>query len=164
MNHSANSGCLATGFQPTLLDRQISGACRSRRHKYRSRTGSFRLLASRRESFHQIQWEQKLLATWIAQRFWHHKREVPRMHQFDHNQQHPELFSKYSQHTQSGDAGTDLMATETAWRLWQVMGKSNRWTQKNGAEPTALWIAQIGSMTEPDQTGLSAMHGTLRSG
>ncbi|HGH4663272.1 TPA: replication protein P [Enterobacter kobei] len=25
---------------------------------------------------------------------------------------------------------------------------SNRWTQKNGAEPTALWIAQIGSMTE----------------
>ncbi|HDR2628073.1 TPA: replication protein [Enterobacter cancerogenus] len=72
------------------------------------------------------------------------------MHQFDQSQQHPELFSKYSQHTQSGDAGTDLMATETAWRLWQVMGEifSNRWTQKNGAEPTPLWIAQIGSMTE----------------
>ncbi len=48
------------------------------------------------------------------------------MHQFDHSQQHPGLFSKYSQHTQSGDAGTDLMATETAWRLWQVMGKSSR--------------------------------------
>ena len=72
------------------------------------------------------------------------------MHKFDHSQQHPGLFSKYSKHTQSGDAGTDLMATETAWRLWQVMGEifSNRWTQKNGAEPTALWIAQIGSMTE----------------
>ncbi|VFS19522.1 Uncharacterised protein [Enterobacter cancerogenus] len=72
------------------------------------------------------------------------------MQQFDQSQQHPELFSKFNQHTQSGDAGTDLMATETAWRLWQVMGEifSNRWTQKNGAEPTALWIAQIGSMTE----------------
>ncbi|HAU5702985.1 MULTISPECIES: replication protein P [Citrobacter] len=25
---------------------------------------------------------------------------------------------------------------------------SNRWTQKNGAEPSTLWIAQIGSMTD----------------
>ncbi|HFP3328039.1 TPA: replication protein, partial [Escherichia coli] len=25
---------------------------------------------------------------------------------------------------------------------------SNRWTQKNGAAPSKLWIAQIGTMTE----------------
>ncbi|MEN0629476.1 replication protein P [Phytobacter ursingii] len=29
---------------------------------------------------------------------------------------------------------------------------SNRWTQKNGAEPSAMWIAQIGSMTEKQIT------------
>ncbi|EBS4060243.1 replication protein, partial [Salmonella enterica subsp. enterica serovar Newport] len=41
-------------------------------------------------------------------------------------------------------------ATETAWRLWEVMGEiySNRWTQKNGAAPSKLWVAQIGAMTE----------------
>ena len=41
----------------------------------------------------------------------------------DQNQQHPGQSSKFSQHTQSGAAGMDLMATETAWRLWQVMGE-----------------------------------------
>ena len=62
------------------------------------------------------------------------------MWEHDQNQQHPGQFSKFSQPTQSGAAGMDLMATETAWRLWQVMGEvySNRWTQKNGAEPSPI--------------------------
>nr|DAF90437.1 MAG TPA: replication protein P [Myoviridae sp. ctdyF5] len=29
---------------------------------------------------------------------------------------------------------------------------SNRWTQKNGAEPSSMWMAQIGSMTEKQIT------------
>ncbi|EON7565305.1 replication protein, partial [Escherichia coli] len=34
--------------------------------------------------------------------------------------------------------------------MWELMGEvySNRWTQKNGAAPSKLWIAQIGAMTE----------------
>lgn len=44
----------------------------------------------------------------------------------DQNQQHPGQFSKFSQPTQSGAAGMDLMATETARRLWQVMGRCIR--------------------------------------
>ena len=44
----------------------------------------------------------------------------------------------------------DPRAEDTAWRLWEVMGEifSNRWIQKNGEEPSELWMAQIGTMSE----------------
>ncbi|EGE1732568.1 replication protein, partial [Escherichia coli] len=63
---------------------------------------------------------------------------------------HHGQFRKFGQHVNSGNVKTDLSATETAWKLWELMGEvySNRWTQKNGAAPSKLWIAQIGAMTE----------------
>ncbi|PZZ64966.1 replication protein [Escherichia coli] len=63
---------------------------------------------------------------------------------------HHGQFRKSGQHANSGNVTTDLSATETAWKLWELMGEvySNRWTQKNGAAPSKLWIAQIGAMTE----------------
>lgn len=63
---------------------------------------------------------------------------------------HHEQFRKFGQHVSSGNVKTDLSATETARKLWELMGEvySNRWTQKNGAAPSKLWIAQIGAMTE----------------
>lgn len=63
---------------------------------------------------------------------------------------HHGQFRKSGQHANSGNVTTDLSATETAWKLWELMGEvySNRWTQKNGAAPSTLWIAQIGAMTE----------------
>ena len=63
---------------------------------------------------------------------------------------HHGQFRKFGQHVSSGNVKTDLSATETAWKLWELMGEvySNRWTQKNGAAPSKLWIAQIGAMTE----------------
>ncbi|EFO4711138.1 replication protein [Escherichia coli] len=63
---------------------------------------------------------------------------------------HHGQFRKFGQHVSSGNVKTDLSATETVWKLWELMGEvySNRWTQKNGAAPSKLWIAQIGAMTE----------------
>ncbi|EFO1702171.1 replication protein [Escherichia coli] len=63
---------------------------------------------------------------------------------------HHGQFRKFGQHVNSGNVKMDLSATETAWKLWELMGEvySNRWTQKNGAAPSKLWIAQIGAMTE----------------
>lgn len=46
---------------------------------------------------------------------------------------HHGQFRKFGQHVNSGNVKTDLSATETAWKLWELMGEvySNRWTQKN---------------------------------
>ncbi|TFX96361.1 replication protein, partial [Escherichia coli] len=51
---------------------------------------------------------------------------------------HHGQFRKSGQHANSGNVKTDLSATETAWKLWELMGEvySNRWTQKNGAAPS----------------------------
>ncbi|HBR6996458.1 TPA: replication protein [Klebsiella aerogenes] len=61
---------------------------------------------------------------------------------------------KFRQPENGGSAKTELLAAETAWRLWTVMGEifSNRWTQKNGAAPSDMWIAQIGSMSDAQIT------------
>ncbi len=41
----------------------------------------------------------------------------------------------------------------------------NRWTRKNGATPSKLWIAQIGAMTEQQiRQGLLPVHGPLPGG
>lgn len=76
------------------------------------------------------------------------------MWEFEENQQHPGLYSKYGQPENSNSVKADPRATETAWRLWEVMGGifSNRWIQKNGAAPSDMWIAQIGSMSEAQIT------------
>ncbi|MCL7708198.1 replication protein, partial [Enterobacter kobei] len=67
---------------------------------------------------------------------------------------HPGQFRKFRQPENAGKSKTDLLAADTAWRLWKVMGEifSNRWTQKNGAAPSDMWIAQIGSMSEAQIT------------
>lgn len=45
---------------------------------------------------------------------------------------------------------------ERAWKFWETMGEiySNRWTSKNGAEPSDLWIAQIGNLTNARMTSV----------
>lgn len=72
------------------------------------------------------------------------------MQEYHQQAPHRGQFSKSGRPVSSGNAKTGLSTSETAWRLWEVMGEiySNRWTQKNGAAPSKLWIAQIGSMTE----------------
>ena len=61
-----------------------------------------------------------------------------------------EQYSKSGMLEPEKNVMVDPRAEDTAWRLWEVMAEiySNRWTQKNGAEPSTMWIAQIGSMTE----------------
>lgn len=61
-----------------------------------------------------------------------------------------EQYSKSAMPEPGGSVKVDPQAEDTAWRLWEVMAEiySNRWTQKNGAEPSSMWMAQIGSMTE----------------
>lgn len=61
-----------------------------------------------------------------------------------------EQYSKSGMLEPEKNVTVDPRAEDTAWRLWEVMAEiySNRWTQKNGTEPSIMWIAQIGSMTE----------------
>ncbi len=63
---------------------------------------------------------------------------------------HHGQFRKFGQHVSSGNVKTDFSATETAWKLWELMGRFIRTAGpgKNGATPSKLWIAQIGAMTE----------------
>ncbi|EPR8439594.1 replication protein P, partial [Klebsiella pneumoniae] len=72
------------------------------------------------------------------------------MQEFNQLTPHPGQFRKFRQPESAGKSKTDLLAADTAWRLWTVMGEifSNRWTQKNGAAPSDMWIAQIGSMSD----------------
>ncbi|EKH95903.1 primosomal protein I, partial [Escherichia coli 5905] len=35
---------------------------------------------------------------------------------------HHGQFRKFGQHVSSGNVKTDLSATETAWKLWELMG------------------------------------------
>ncbi len=76
------------------------------------------------------------------------------MWEYEQSQQHPELFNRFEPPVSNGCELQDQMAVETAWRLWEVMGEifSNRWILKNGEEPSELWIAQIGSMSEAQIT------------
>ncbi len=76
------------------------------------------------------------------------------MQEFNQLTPHPGQFSKFRKPESSGRSNADLLAADTAWRLWTVMGEifSNRWTQKNGAAPSDMWIAQIGSMSEAQIT------------
>ena len=76
------------------------------------------------------------------------------MWEYEQSQQHPELFNRFEPHVSNGCELLEQTDVETAWRLWEVMGEifSNRWILKNGEEPSELWIAQIGSMSEAQIT------------
>ena len=76
------------------------------------------------------------------------------MWEYEQSQQHPELFNRFEPPESNGCELQEQTAVETAWRLWEVMGEifSNRWILKNGEEPSELWIAQIGSMSEAQIT------------
>ncbi len=77
------------------------------------------------------------------------------MWEYEQSQQHPELFNRFEPPvSNNGCELQEQKAVETAWRLWEVMGEifSNRWILKNGEEPSELWIAQIGSMSEAQIT------------
>ncbi len=76
------------------------------------------------------------------------------MWEYEQSQQHPELFNRFEPPVSNGCELREQTAVETAWRLWEVMGEifSNRWILKNGEEPSELWIAQIGSMSEAQIT------------
>ncbi|MCS5946286.1 hypothetical protein LNP25_19490 [Klebsiella variicola subsp. variicola] len=54
------------------------------------------------------------------------------MQEFNQLTPHPGQFRKFRQPENAGKSKTDLLAADTAWRLWTVMGEifSNRWTQK----------------------------------
>ncbi|PXN25500.1 replication protein, partial [Salmonella enterica] len=60
------------------------------------------------------------------------------MQEFSQTAPHRGQYSKSGQPVSSGNVKTETSSTETAWRLWEVMGEiySNRWTQKNGAAPS----------------------------
>ncbi|HBR6969010.1 TPA: replication protein [Klebsiella aerogenes] len=76
------------------------------------------------------------------------------MQEFNQLTPHPGQSSKFRKPESSGRSNADLLAADTAWRLWTVMGEifSNRWTQKNGAAPSDMWIAQIGAMSDAQIT------------
>lgn len=84
--------------------------------------------------FTQVQWEQK-----FARHVNHVRAQVKPV-------------SKGVNHAAApgGTASRAVQEIRAAREQWELMGEvySNRWTQKNGAAPSKLWIAQIGAMTE----------------